>query len=87
MRSIFAFFADLLRIFHSRLFIITIVLTFAVRAYCDSKSIARQEIPVELRASDPEIKGLIDTAADKRGVSTTLRHMISEFTEGTKRSG
>ena len=65
MRSIFAFCADLSRIFHSRLFITTIVLGFALPSYCDSKSIARREIPVELRASDPEIKGLIDTAADK----------------------
>jgi hypothetical protein len=65
MCSISAFFADLSQIFHSRLFIIAIVLTFTVPAYCDSKSIARQEIPVELRASDPDIKGLIDTSADK----------------------
>lgn len=61
----FAFFTDLSRTFHSRLSIIAIVLTFAAPSYCDSKSIARQEIPVELRASDPEIKALIDTAADK----------------------
>ena len=53
------------RILHSRIFITAIVLTFAVPAYCDSKSIARREIPVELRASDPEIKDLIDTTADK----------------------
>jgi ATP/maltotriose-dependent transcriptional regulator MalT len=65
MRSIFALFADLSRIFRSRLFITSIVLTLAVPAYCDSKSIARQELPVELQASDPEIKSLIDTAADK----------------------
>ncbi len=61
----FAFFTDLSQTFHSRLSIIAIVLTFAAPSYCDSKSIARQEIPVELRASDPEIKGLIDTASDK----------------------
>jgi len=65
MRSTFALFVNLSRIFHSRLFVTSVVLAFALPAYCDSKSIARQEIPVELRASDPEIKGLIDTAADK----------------------
>src|ERR1700733_5683905 len=64
-RSIFAFFAHLSRILHSRLFLLPIVLTFAIPAYSDSNSIARREIPVELRASDPEIKGLIDTAVDK----------------------
>src|ERR1700732_560697 len=52
MRSMFASFADLSRIFHARLFIIAIVLTFALPAYCDAKSIARQEIPVELREAN-----------------------------------
>jgi len=57
--------ANLSRIFHSKLFLIAIGLAFALPAYSASKSIAQQEIPVELRASDLEIKGLIDTAADK----------------------
>jgi hypothetical protein len=52
MRSMFASFADLSRIFDARLFIIAIVLTFAVPAYCDAKSIARHEIPVELREAN-----------------------------------
>src|SRR6266853_3330668 len=65
MRCIFPFFSHLSRIFHSKLLLIPILLTSAVPAYCDSKSIARQEIPVELQASDPEIKNLIDSAADK----------------------
>jgi tetratricopeptide (TPR) repeat protein len=45
--------------------VVMLVLAVAVPAYCDSKSIARQEIPVELRASDPEIRSLIDDSADK----------------------
>src|ERR1700733_719656 len=65
MRSIFPLFADLSRTLQLWLFVTAIVLTFAAPAYCDLKSVARQEIPVELRASDPEIKGLIETAADK----------------------
>src|SRR5579864_2582891 len=45
--------------------LIAALVVCVIPAYCDSKSVARQEIPIELRASDPAIRGLIDAATDK----------------------
>lgn len=46
-------------------FIGILIFAFGVPAYCKSKSIARQEVPVELQPSDPEIQALIDSSEDK----------------------
>ena len=45
-----------------------LVLILSICTYGSSKSIARQEIPIELQASDPEIKSLVETAADRSDV-------------------
>src|SRR5262250_1533641 len=65
MRWALAFQSDVARAFCSVLLLSHIAFVSPPSANCDSKSIARQEIPVELHAADPEVRSLIDTATDK----------------------
>jgi tetratricopeptide (TPR) repeat protein len=55
----------LFRVFAFGIFFVAFLLTSVLPACSESKSIARQEIPAELRASDPEIRTLIESAIDK----------------------
>lgn len=43
---------------------IVLLLTINIQAYGGSIKRSREEVPVELQASDPEVKKLLDTAAD-----------------------
>ena len=65
MRWALAFQSDVARAFCSVLLLSHIAFVSPPSANCDSKRIARQEIPVELHAADPEVRSLIDTATDK----------------------